>query len=116
MAIPIIGAALFSTIGSLVAKFFTDAVIRWIAWKTLILAVVTVTLPIVLKNVITWLYETVITAASSHISTSGLTHAAFEFTGLSGYLAYHLMIPESISVILTALSIRLILNFIPFIK
>lgn len=115
MAIPIVAAALWSTIGSVVAKFFGDFVLRWLAWKVFIITLLTITLPIVLKNLITWLFETTLSIAASNISTNGLTHAVFEFTGFSGYLAYHLMIPESIAVILTGLSIRLVLNFIPFV-
>lgn len=115
MAIPIVAAALWSTIGSVVAKFFGDAVLRWLAWKVLIITLLTVTLPIVLKNVITWLFDTLMSVAIAQVSTDGLSNAAFEFTGFSGYLAYHLMIPESIAVILTGLTIRLVLNFIPFV-
>lgn len=115
MAIPIAAAALWGTIGSVVTKFLGDALLRWLAWKAFIITIITVTLPIVLKNLITWLYDTVMSIAISQISTDGLTTAAFEFTGFSGYLAYHLMIPESIAVILTGLAIRLILNFIPFV-
>lgn len=115
MPIPIVAAALWSTIGSVVAKFLGDGLLRWLAWKVFIITLITVTLPIVLKNLITWLFDTVMSVAVSHISTDGLTNAAFEFTGFSGYLAYHLMIPESIAVILTGLTIRLVLNFIPFV-
>jgi len=115
MPIPIVAGALWSTIGAVVAKFLGDTVLRWLAWKVFIITLLTVTLPIVLKNIITWLFDTLMSIAVSHVSTDGLTHAAFEFTGFSGYLAYHLMIPESIAVILTGLSIRLVLNFIPFV-
>ncbi len=53
--------------------------------------------------------------AASNVSMDGLGSAAFEFTGFSGYLAYHLLIPESIAVILTGLAIRFVLNFIPMV-
>ncbi|MBI5557492.1 MAG: hypothetical protein HY885_07630 [Deltaproteobacteria bacterium] len=107
--------SILSMMAGSISRMFGMDLLRWLAWKALIITVITVTLPIVLKNVITWLFETVMSIATSQISTNGLTHAAFEFTGFSGYLAYHLMIPESIAIILTGLAIRLVLNFIPFV-
>jgi hypothetical protein len=115
MAIPIIAAGLWSAFGGLAAKFLTDSLLKWLAWKALIITLITITLPIVLKNLVTWLFDTLMSFAVSHVSTDGLSAAAFDFSGFSGYLAFHLMIPESIAVILTALAIRFVLNFIPFV-
>lgn len=115
MPIPIVAAGLWSAIGTLAAKFLSDSLVKWLAWKAVIISLITVTLPIVLKNIITWLFDTLMSFAVSHVSTDGLSAAAFDFSGFSGYLAYHLMIPESIAVILTGLAIRFVLNFIPFV-
>ncbi len=115
MPIPIVAAGLWATLGGFITKLLADGLLRWLAWKAFVITLITITLPIVLKNLITWLYETLMSVAMDHVSTDGISSVAFQFTGFAGYLASHLLIPESIAVILTGLAIRLVLNFIPFV-
>ncbi len=111
---PIIITTLLSWFGSLGAKFLTDSLLKFAAYKLLVFTLLTVTFPIVIKNLLTWLFS-VLTSAVGNIDMGNLTSATIQFTGLTAYLAQQLHLTDCISILLTALAIRFALNFIPFI-
>lgn len=115
MPLPFVATGLFTFLGGLLARFFSDSLVKWLAFKGLAIALVTITLPIVLKNVITWLFEVLHSVAGSALSGNSMSSVMLEFSGFAGYLASHLLLPDCLAVILTAVSIRLILNFIPLV-
>ena len=110
----IIITSLLTFLSSIVGKFLTDSLLRFLAWKTLIFTLLTVTFPVVIKNLITWLFN-VLTASVGNIDTSGISSVVVQFTGFAAYLADKLHLVDCLSIILTALAIRFALNFIPFI-
>ena len=83
--------------------------------KALFLTLMVIVLPIVLKNTITWLIETTYTTVSSAVSGYSLEAQIIQLTGVGAYLAQHLQLPLALSIVLTALSIRLVLNFVPLV-
>lgn len=111
----IIFNAILSWFSSLAGRFLGDMALRFIAYKLLFFTLITVTVPIVSKNLVTWLFRTVTQVASAHINTDGLQATVLHLTGLAGYIASHLMLADCLSIIITAITIRLVLNFIPFI-
>jgi len=110
---------IFTTIlgwfSSLAGRFLTDTALKFIAYKTLLITLLTVTLPIVVKNLMTWLFQELINTASSNIDTNGLDATVLHFSGIAGYLASHLMLADCLSILITAIVIRFTLNFIPFV-
>jgi uncharacterized membrane protein len=108
-------APLLGWLGSFGAKFLTDSLLKFTAYKILLFTLLTVTLPIVLKNFIVWLFQTVHSVIASTISTDGLTSNVMQFTGLLGYLASQLQLVDCISVIITACTIKFTLKLIPFV-
>lgn len=112
---PLILTALYSFFGSIAGKFLTDAALKYVAYKALMITLITVTLPAVLKSLLTWLLEGLISIANGVDGIDSMTVATHSFSGFAGYLASHLMLPECISIMLTACAIRFALNFIPFI-
>lgn len=112
---PIIFTALYSFIGSVAGKFITDAALKFLAYKALLVTLITITLPAVLKSLMTWMLEGVLSIANGVDGIDSMTVATHSFSGLAGYFASNLMLPECVSIMLTACAIRFALNFIPFI-
>lgn len=112
---PIVFSAILSWFSSLAGRFLSDTALKFIAYKTLMVTLLTVTLPVIVKNLMTWLFQTLVDAASSNISTDGLSSTVIHFSGIAGYLASHLMLADCLSIIITAIVIRFTLNFIPFV-
>ncbi len=102
-------------ISAFFGKFLSDSLLKFGAWKVLIFTFFTVTFPIIIKNLISDLFD-VFAGIAGNISSEGVSAANVSFTGLSGYLVQALMIPDCLSIILTAIVIRISLNFIPFLR
>ncbi len=111
---PIVISTLLSWFGSLGAKFLTDSLLKFAAYKLLVFTLLTVTFPIIIKNLLTWLFG-VLTSAVGTIDMGDMSSVVIQFTGFSAYLAQQLHLVDCISILLTALAIRFALNFIPFI-
>lgn len=107
--------SLLSWLSSLAGNFFTDQGLKFVAYKALIFTGITVTFPAVVKNLLNWLFEGLISIAGNAPGMDGMQSATYQFTGITAYLASNLMLPECIAIIITACIIRLALNFVPFI-
>ena len=105
-----------SGIGAIALKFLTDKALYYVAIKALIVVALTVTLPIVLKNVITWMFSTFFAAIQANLPAGSMQSFVLQFNGLGGFFATNLRIVEAVSVVITALTIRLALNLIPMIR
>ncbi len=112
---PLLLGPVLAWLGGVAARFLTDTLLKFVAYKLFAITLITVTLPIVLKNVITWLFEQLSSIASTNTDFSALHETTVHLTGYAAYLASHLLLPDCISIILTAVAIRVVLNFIPFI-
>ena len=111
---PVLFAPILAWFGSLGAKFVTDSLLKFVAYKAFAFTLLTVTFPIVIKNLLTWLFE-LLTSYVTTIDLGDLSATVVNLTGLGAYLAQHLQLVDSLSIILTAIAIRFTLNFIPFI-
>lgn len=111
---PIVINTLLSWFGSLGAKFLTDSLLKFGAYKLLVFTLLTVTFPVVAKNLMTWLFG-VLTSAVGTIDMGDMSSVVVQFTGFSAYLAQQLHLVDCLSILLTAVAIRFALNFIPFI-
>ena len=107
--------SLLTYVGSIFSKFFSDVMLKFAAFKALAVTFITVTLPIVLKNLINWMMEQVILISNSNLDMDSLHSSTMTLTGLAGYLASHLLLPDCIAIIITGIAIRFVLNFIPFV-
>ena len=112
MSAPIYLLPFLSTIGSFFAKFLTDSLLKFVAYKMLYFTLLTVTLPIVIKNLITWLFNT-LSSFVDDVDLGDLDSVILQLTGLSAYLAQHLNLVDAITILLTATAIRFTLNLIP---
>lgn len=109
--------AIIALIGGVLGKFLTDRFLAFVALKALLYALFILVLPIVLKNVLTWFMSQMMTLINSNIQ-SGSTLEAFtmQLNGVGAYLGGMLQLPYCLSIILSAIALRITLNFIPFVR
>ena len=105
---------LISWLGSLFNKYFVDLSLKYLATKVLLYTSLTVILPAVLKNLLSWLFS-LLTSQVSQAQWGSMSAMVLEYTGFGAWLAVHLRIVDCLSVLISALVVRLTLNFIPFI-
>lgn len=113
-----LGSGLLSWISGLFGKLFDYIFKFFFSFKVMLFGMYVVVLSAVLKNVVVWVFEEIIEVASSELSglsADGIESSILNLSGATGYLAYHLMLPDCISILLTAIIIRFTLNFIPFV-
>jgi hypothetical protein len=99
-------AAVIGWIGSII----TSMVALGLAIKLLIIGLVTIILPIVLKNLFLWVMDKTLELASSGMSGLEAPSLTYQFTGIGAYMAENLQLPLCVSILLTAVAIRFILR------
>ncbi len=99
----------------ILGKILTDNLSRWIAQKVLLTTLFITVLPIVLNN---FLYEVIQYAINiaSTVDPQGLPSLTLQLSGLAGWFFSNLYLPDAFSVILSAVSVRVFLNHIPFLR
>lgn len=105
---------LIDWIGSLFNKYFFDLTLKYAAHKILLYSSLTVIFPAVLKNLLSWLFK-IMTAQVDKFDWGQMSSIVVELSGIGAWLAVHLRLIDCFSVLITALVIRLTLNFIPFV-
>ncbi|MGE4402905.1 MAG: hypothetical protein AB7F61_14615 [Desulfobulbus sp.] len=112
---PLVFSSILGWFSSLAGRFLSDTALQFLAYKALFVTLITITVPVVAKNLLTWLFQSLVFAANSNVNTGGLKSTVLHFSGIAGYLASHLMLADCLSILIAALVIRLTLNFIPFV-
>lgn len=109
--------AILAAILGFCGRFFTDRLVQYLAFKALILGIMLVILPLVINNFLFWFMNLLYGKMLAAMSTGGaMPSSIIQFTGVSGYIATQLQLPLCLSIILSAVSIRAIMNIIPFFK
>lgn len=110
---PVIG--LIIALGSMLTKYVSVEVLRFVAMRALLLSLVVVILPIVMENFLTAMF-----ASSVELMQGAVGDTAFSgiipLTGVFGWVASLLKLQECLAVILSAVSMRFALNLIPFVR
>ena len=108
---PAIVVAILGALG----RQLLDKLSYFVAMKALMIALVVTVLPVIIKNSMTWLIETTHNAMAQAVSGYSLEAQIIQLSGVLAYLASVFQLPSCMSIIVTALAIRLILNFVPFV-
>lgn len=101
---------------SLFTRHFSDQGFLFAAKKILYYGFLTITFPIVIKNIITDIFVEVSGIALQYINSSDLNAVIIHFSGLGAWLADRLMLQDCLSILLTAVIIRFKLSSIPFFR
>ena len=112
---PMFFSDILSWFSSLAGRYLVDVGLKFLAYKVLVYTLLTVTFPIVIKNLLVWLMEQVNSIIQSSLPSGDITSFSASLTGLAGWLGDQLMLPTCISIVLSAIAIRFVLNFIPFV-
>jgi len=93
-------------------------VAKWTATRLFLTALLMVGLPFVLKGVINWAFDEILSFTLSLLTAAipQLDAASLSITGVSAWLFQTANLGTAISIVLSAVAIRFALNFIPFIK
>lgn len=103
-------------LAALAARFLTAGVLQWLALKLVLFTLLVVVLPIVLNNFLHGLMQTSMTLLSSTAAEHGIgAPLIVQLTGLAGYFAGSLKVPEVVALLAGALAFRVALRFIPFV-
>ena len=102
---------------------FTKDVIVFTVFKAFITSLILVSFPIALSVALTTLYsgvhERVLSFANDSIDASGsgnFQSVLIHVTGLTAFFVNHLNLIQSFNLIISAIALRIVLNFIPFLK
>ena len=109
-------AALLAFFGSSLFKVFTDAVIKWIAFKALMIFLFVTIVPIVLNNCLADIIQLVGDYAGSASSGASSFGGSMNLTDFMGWLADCLKLRECLAVVVSALQLRIVLSMIPFVR
>lgn len=120
MALPVIlvpiATSFLAWIGAFLAKVFTVETLRFLAWRAFILFIVFVCLPVVLYNVGVDLIFALIAQAMDYTGTLGFSELTIQLTGIAGYIANEINLPQCFSIYMTAIATRFAMGFIPFLR
>lgn len=109
--------AIIAMILGVFGKFLTDKLLMFVAVKALIIGVFVVILPIILQNFFTWVIEQMVLMINSNLSPESQLEAfTINLTGVAAYLGDCFQLPLCVSILLSAMLLRLTMNFIPFIR
>lgn len=113
---PALLGLILSFLGSAFAKIFTDKVLGYIAMKAILVFLFVTIVPLILNNFLYDIMEILFNFSSSQTSGAGTINGAMSFSGLAGYLVAQFKLPECLSVVVSALTLRVALQMIPFVR
>lgn len=101
-------------LASTALTFLSSRLFAYLAMKVVLVSLLTITLPIVLKNLINWFFTATKTSLENGIlGLPPLPELAYQYTGLAGYFAGCFRLSECVAVLLTGLTIHFSLRLIP---
>ena len=99
-------------------RWLSDNLSRMLVLKALLVFLIVTILPIVLINTFDYILGEIIDA-SLQLSRNNIDSSAFtavvNFSGFGAWAASKARVPECLTIITTALSVRWALNFVPFV-
>jgi hypothetical protein len=107
--------AVIGFLGSLVTKTFADKVLGWLAMKALLIFLFVTVVPLILNNFAYDIIEIVMNFAGTSAAGASSLNGTMSFAGLGGWLLSVFKVPEALSVLVSALVLRVTLSMIPFI-
>jgi len=111
LALPWLGAFLTSAL----AKMIVDKILLFLAIKAILVALFIVVVPILANNILTRLMETMLNFAQVASADAGAFGGPVAFAGVAAWLIECFQINGCLSILTSALKLRLLLSMIPFV-
>lgn len=116
--LPVIGAAIggfVSSFGAAISSLVGLKVVEFTAAKAFWLFMFTVVLPLLLYNVCVMVATSFMTASINVFqSTANPSSLSIQLTGIAGWIANQIYLPQAFSTYMSAVAARVIIQFIPF--
>ena len=109
-------AALLSFLGGAVGRIFSDKVLGYIALKLLLVLLLTTVVPLILNNFLYDIMEIVMNFATGQAGGASSMNGTMNFSGFAAWLISCFKLPECLSVMVSALVLRLSLSMIPMVR
>ncbi|MDD2540066.1 MAG: hypothetical protein PHH28_03360 [Desulfuromonadaceae bacterium] len=109
-------AAILAYLGSSMAAIFADKILGWIALKAVLVFLFIIVVPLLLNNFLYDIIKIMMDFASSQAGSASQFNGNMTFSGFLAWLLECFRIPEAISLLVSALSLRVVLNMIPFVR
>lgn len=115
-----LGTTLFNWLGSFAGSIVGKVTIegaKFVAYRAFILFLLAVVFPVLVYNIVTYIIVSLLDvgiALSVDNTPGSLVALSLSFTGLAGWLAQNLYLPQCVSVYMSAVSVRYIMHLIPF--
>ena len=111
----VIGSAIAKVVGG-IAKTVSVETMKWLAFRAFMLFILYVALPILLYNILVGLLLDFIQYAITYVSDQDFSAMTIQLTGMGGWIAQQIQLPQAFSIFMSFLSIKFITRFIPFMK
>lgn len=108
--------ALLMFLGSGIAKIFADKVLGWIALKAILVFLFITVVPLLLNNFLYDIIKIMMDFASGQAAGASALNGQMTFSGFMAWLIECFRLPEAISLLISALVLRLTLSMIPFVR
>ena len=109
-------AQILAFLGTMLAKGLGDKVLAWVALKALLVFLFITIVPLILNNFLYDIIEIFIGLASDQAAGATALNGEMSFSGFAAWLLECFRVPESFSLMISALCLRLVLNMIPFVR
>lgn len=108
--------AILAFLGTTLAKTLGDSLIKWIAFKALMVLLFITVVPLILNNFLYDIMQIFINLANGQSAGASAINGDMSFSGFAAWLLTCFRVPEAFSLMVSALSLRLVLNMIPFVR
>jgi hypothetical protein len=108
--------AILTFLGTILGKVLGDKVLGWVAMKGLMIFLFVTIVPLVLNNFLYDIIQIVMNFASGQASGAGALNGSMTFTGFGAWLMECFRLSEALSVLISALCLRVVLSMIPFVR
>lgn len=108
--------AILAYLGSSMAAIFTDNVLKWIAFKAVIVFLFITVVPLLLNNFLYDIIKIMMDFAAGQSAGASAFNGNMAFSGFLAWLIECFRLPEVFSVYVSALCLRLALSMVPFVR
>jgi len=109
LAIPVLASAAAGSLASAVGKLLIEGT-KYALMRLFAIFIITVTLPLVLYKVYGTLLQKMMSAGLQYISQGNYESVVVSLSGMGGYLAYYLKIPDVIAMYIAVISTKFLLK------
>jgi hypothetical protein len=108
--------AILAPIVTAIGRILSIELLKWVAFRALMIFLIFVALPVVLYNTFTDLIFDFMEIALDYLTSQGISSYTLQITGIGAYIASKIQLVQAVSLYMSFVSIRFLMRFIPFFK